>query len=74
MLIRNKYDIRNQHGRLSRNRCEYYHIFYGEVFNFKYIILHICTTLIGQTKCVTMYIVCHTILVKLQSNPSWLNT
>ena len=50
------------------------HIYHGEISNFRCLLRQFCTTLIHQTKCVTMCIVCLTILVKLQSNPKWLNT
>ena len=74
-LHKNKYNIHNQHGnRFSGNWCAYCHIYHGEISNFKCILLHFCTTLIYQIKCVTMYIVCHTMLVKLQSNPTLLKT
>ena len=73
-MHKNKYHIRNQHGRFSGNRCAYCHIYHGEILNFKCLLRHFCATLIYQTKCVTMYIVFHTILVKLQSNQTWLGT
>ena len=69
-LHENKYHIRNQHGRFSAHQCAYCQIFHGEILNFKCILRHFCITWIYQTKCVTMYIVCHTILVELQSDPS----
>ena len=69
-LHKNKYHIRNQYGRFSGNRCAYCQIYNGEILNFKCILCHFCTHLIYQTKCVTMFIVSYTILVKLQSDPS----
>ena len=73
-LHKNKYHIRNQHGQFSGNRCAYCHNYHGEISNLKCMLRHFCTTLIYQTKCVTMYIVCYTNLVKLQLNPSLLKT